>query len=103
MSHIELNKDNFNQEVLKFDGKVLVDFWAPWCGPCQMLGPVIEELSTELEGKAKVAKVNVDENQELSVQYNVSSIPMVLIFDKGEIKQTILGFRPKNDYLDALK
>ncbi len=103
MSHLDLDKNNFDQEVLKFEGKVLVDFWAPWCGPCQMLGPVIEEISTQLKGKVKVGKVNVDENQELAGQYNVNSIPLVLIFDKGEIKQTILGFHHKNDYLDALK
>jgi len=103
MSYIDLNKNNFDQEVLKFEGKVLVDFWAPWCGPCQMLGPVIEEISTQLKGKVKIGKVNVDENQELAGQYNVSSIPLIVIFDKGKIKQTILGFHHKNDYFDALK
>ena len=97
-----LNKDNFQTEVLDYKGKVLVDFWAPWCGPCQMLGPVIEELAGELEGKAKVAKINVDEEPQLSNQYQISGIPAVLIFVNGELKENIVGFRQKQDYLDAI-
>jgi len=71
---ININKDNFKSEVLDFDGKVLVDFWATWCGPCQMLTPIMEELNTELSSVVKIAKVNVDEEQDLSAQYNVSAI-----------------------------
>ena len=97
-----LNKDNFQTEVLDYKGKVLVDFWAPWCGPCQMLGPVMEELAGELEGKAKVAKINVDEEPQLSNQYQISGIPAVLIFVNGELKENIVGFRQKQDYLDAI-
>lgn len=83
-------------------GITLVDFWAPWCGPCQMLGPVIEEIKTELAGKINVQKVNVDEEQELSNQYGISSIPAVLIFKDRELKETLIGFRPKQDYLNAV-
>ncbi len=83
-------------------GITLVDFWAPWCGPCQMLGPIIEELKNELGDKVNVQKVNVDEEQALAEKYGISSIPAVLIFKDGELKETIIGFRPKQDYLDAL-
>lgn len=95
---IQGTKNNFQTEVLSFDDKVIVDFWAPWCGPCQMLTPVMEELSATV----KVVKVNVDEEPELSSQYNVSSIPTVIIFNKGQIVDTIIGFRQKEDYLNAV-
>lgn len=101
--HIVVDKNNFQQEVLESSVKVIVDFWAPWCGPCQMLGPIIEEIGDELKDQVKVAKLNVDESPELSKQYNVHSIPAVLIFENGELKNTIIGFHQKQDYLDALK
>jgi len=101
--HIAVDKNNFQKEVLESQIKVIVDFWAPWCGPCQMLGPVIEEIGDELKDQVKVVKINVDENQELASQYNISSIPAVLIFEKGEVTQTIIGFHQKQDYLNALK
>lgn len=88
--------------IINNTGKTLVDFWAPWCGPCQMLGPVIEELKQELEGQVNVQKVNVDEEQALAEKYGISSIPAVLIFKDGELKESIIGFRPKQDYLDAI-
>ena len=89
--------------IINNTGKTLVDFWAPWCGPCQMLGPVIEELKQELEGQVNVQKVNVDEEQALAEKYGISSIPAVLIFKDGELKETIIGFRPKQDYLEDRK
>jgi len=101
--HIAVDKNNFQKEVLESQIKVIVDFWAPWCGPCQMLGPIIEEIGDELKDQVKVVKINVDENQELASQYNISSIPAVLIFEKGEVTQTIIGFHQKQDYLNALK
>jgi thioredoxin 1 len=97
-----INQDDFDQQVLKEKGKVLVDFWAPWCGPCQMLGPIIDDLATELKGKVKVVKVNVDENKELAEKYNVSSIPNVTIFEDGKTIKTLIGVQTKQDYLEAV-
>jgi thioredoxin 1 len=99
---INLNKENFKSEVLENTGKVLIDFWAPWCGPCQMLTPIMEELSIEMNSIVKIAKINVDEQQELSNQYNVSSIPMVILFKNGQIVDTLIGFRQKQDYINAI-
>lgn len=101
--HIVGDQNNFQSEVLDFKGKCLIDFWAPWCGPCQMLGPLIDELGDELKGQVKVLKINVDENQEIASKYNISSIPAVLIVENGVAKNTLVGFRQKQEYLDALK
>jgi len=101
--HLTVNQDNFKSEVLECKGKVLVDFWASWCGPCQMLGPIIDEIGDEYKDKIKVAKIDVDENQNLAFQYNISSIPAVLIFEDGKVIDTIIGFHQKQDYLKALK
>ena len=96
-----ISQNDFQKEVLDVKGKVLVDFWAPWCGPCQMLGPVIEEISGEVKD-VKVVKVNVDEAQEISGKYGVSGIPTVMLFKDGQIVETIVGFRQKQDYLNAI-
>ncbi len=96
-----ISQTDFQKEVLDFKGKVLVDFWAPWCGPCQMLGPVIEEISGEVKD-VKVVKVNVDEAQELSSKYGISGIPTVMLFKDGQMIETIVGFRQKQDYLNAI-
>jgi len=100
---LNITSQNFDSEVLQSQQKVIVDFWAPWCGPCQMLGPIIDEIGDELKDEVKVSKINVDENQELAEKYNISSIPAVLIFEKGQVKDTIIGFHQKQDYLNALK
>lgn len=102
MAHIIGTDANFNLEVIESKGKVLVDFWATWCGPCQMLAPVLEEISNELGDKIKVVKVDVDANPEVSGKFNVSSIPTVLLFVDGQVKETIIGFRQKKDYLDLI-
>ncbi len=93
---IELSDSNFESEVLQSDTPVLVDFWAEWCGPCKMIGPVVDELAGEFDGKAKIGKVNVDENPEVSVKYGIRSIPALLIFKNGEVVDQIIGAVPKN-------
>ena len=95
MAELVLTSDNFKTEVLESDIPVLVDFWASWCGPCKMLGPVISELAEEYEGKVKVGKVNVDDEEDLAMEYNVQSIPTVLLFKEGKVVEQSLGFKPK--------
>ena len=102
MAEVILTKENFETEVLKSDIPVLVDFWATWCGPCMMLSPVIAELAEELEGKVKVGKVNVDEQNELAMQYRVASIPTLLLFENGQLTKTSVGFMPKKDIIATL-
>ncbi|MDR2427579.1 MAG: thioredoxin [Endomicrobium sp.] len=94
---IEINETNFEKEVLSSDKPVLVDFWAPWCGPCKMLSSVIEEIASEYNGKAKVFKVNTDENMSLSTKFQITSIPCLILFKNGEVLNKIVGFRPKGD------
>ncbi|HMN25382.1 MAG TPA: thioredoxin [Ignavibacteriaceae bacterium] len=95
MKPITFTDDNFAAEVLQSDKPVLVDFWAVWCGPCKMIAPFVEELAVELEGKAKVGKLDVDNNQETAIKYGVRSIPTVLIFKGGNVVDTIIGAVPK--------
>ena len=100
---ITLNNDNFRQEVLESSIPVLVDFWAAWCGPCRMLAPIIDEVAKEYEGKVKVGKVNVDEEQELAVRYGIASIPTVILFKNGAIANKTIGFGSKAQITDMLK
>lgn len=92
---------SFEADVLQPGSTVLVDFWAEWCGPCKMIGPVIDQVATDLEGVAKVGKVNVDDARELAVKYNVRSIPLLLFFKNGEVKDQIVGASVTKDQLKA--
>ena len=99
---LQITDASFDEVVLKRDKPVLVDFWATWCGPCRMLGPVIEELATEYEGRVVVGKVDVDNNQEFAAKYGVRNIPTVLVFKDGEVVGRQVGVAPKKIYTDAL-
>lgn len=95
---MELSEKNFNKEVLESKNLVLVDFWAPWCGPCKMLAPIIEELRKECKKKEiKIFKVNIDENPKIATKFHIMSIPTILIFEKGKIKQQMIGFQTKEE------
>lgn len=101
MSEIKITKENFNNEVVKSDIPVLVDFWAPWCGPCRMLGPVISEIANE-NPNIKVGKVNVDEEPELAAMFGISSIPTVISFRDGQAVSSSVGVRPKQAILSMV-
>ncbi|MCH5213173.1 MAG: thioredoxin [Oscillospiraceae bacterium] len=100
---IKLTKQTYDGEVLKSEVPVLVDFWAPWCGPCQMVGPVISEIADEYDGKIKVGKVNVDEEGELAAQNAIVSIPTVVLFKDGKVAGKIVGARSFDDYADLIE
>jgi len=97
----EVTDQNFEQEVITSDRPVVVDFWAPWCGPCRMIAPILDELAGQHGERVKFMKMNVDENQETAARFNVLSIPMVVLFEGGEAKDTVVGARPKSHYEGA--
>ena len=99
---LEITDATFDEVVLKSDKPVLVDFWAAWCGPCRMVGPIIEEISNDYDGKAVVGKVDVDANQEFAAKYGVRNIPTVLVFNKGELVGRHVGVSPKTTYAEAI-
>ncbi len=100
---LEITDATFEETVLKSDKPVIVDFWAAWCGPCRMVGPIIEQLSHEYEGKAVVGKVDVDAHQEYAAKYGVRNIPTVLVFQNGEVVGRQVGVAPKSVYTDAIE
>lgn len=103
MAVIHLTKNNYSKEVLESEQPVLIDFWAPWCGPCRMLGPTVEELSHDLDGKVKIAKVNVDEEQELAQAFRVMSIPMLAVVRGGKLISSSVGLQPKTKIMKMLE
>ena len=94
---LNATQESFNTEVLSASTPVLVDFWAEWCGPCKMIGPILDELAEEYNGRVKIVKVNIDEQQTLAAQYGIRAIPTLLMFDKGEVSEQIVGLKSKRD------
>jgi thioredoxin 1 len=99
---LEFTDNNFKSEVMESDQPVLVDFWATWCGPCKMIAPTIEELASDYQGKARIGKVDIDQNQEVAMQHGIQAIPTILIFKNGEVVQRFQGVSPKAALSEAL-
>lgn len=103
MSVLKITKENYETEVLKSDKLVLIDFYADWCGPCKMMSPIIDEIAEEVGDKIKVGKINVDENQELAMEYEVMSIPTIIILQNGEVKNSFVGVRKNEEIISCLE
>jgi thioredoxin 1 len=101
-SPITIEEANFEAEVMQAKTPVLVDFWAPWCGPCRMVGPVVDELADEYEGKIGFGKINVDEQPKLASQFGVMSIPTLIVFKEGKVHEQVVGFKPKDELKEVL-
>jgi len=102
MAELKITRENFEQEVLKSDKPVLIDFWAPWCGPCRMLSPTISDIAEEYKDKVKVGKVNVDEEEELAAMFRVSSIPLLVVMKNGKVVNSAVGVRPKDQIVNMI-
>ncbi len=102
MSVLNITSENYENEVLKSDKKVLIDFYADWCGPCKIMSPVVDKIAEEMEGIVKVGKINVDENQELAIKYGIMSIPTIMILKNGEVEKTFVGVTDKEEIKQAL-
>ena len=102
MGVLKITSQNYEEEVLKSEKPVLIDFYADWCGPCRMMGPIIDEIAEENKDSIKVGKINVDENQDLAMEYGVMSIPTIVIIKNGEVSKTFVGVRDKNEILEEL-
>lgn len=103
MAILHITKENFEQEVVHSKEPVLVDFWATWCGPCKALAPILDEVSTELSGKVKIAKINIDEEEALAAEFKVMSIPTLLLFKDGKVVNKSVGLAPKSEILEFAK
>jgi thioredoxin 1 len=99
---INLTNENFEKEVINSKKTILVDFWASWCGPCQMIAPIVEEISNDMSGKIEIGKLNVDEQPEIAIKYDVMSIPTLILFKEGKIVDTIIGYHTKKEILEFI-
>ena len=100
---MELNSSSFQSEIVDFNGAAVVDFWAPWCGPCRMMGPIVESLATKMAGKVKITKLNVDDSPDIAAKFNVSTIPTIIFFKNGKAVHTVIGVVPEAELENQIK